>query len=100
MIFACTGQFNDDGTNMTIFSRHRVEHACFCDQVENDYDTHSTQASTSTQYLTQESMGGLSDTQRPNPRTEWGMNRQNERSLFTFISFSVVHIYLHLYKLI
>ena len=33
-------------------------------------------------------------------KNDWGMNRQNERSLFTFISFSVVHIYLHLYKLI
>ena len=94
MLLACTGQFNDDGPNMTIYSRHRIE------QVENDFDmyTRSTRASTNTQYLTQESKGGLSDTQRPNARTEWGMNRQNERSLFTFISFSVVHIYLHLYK--
>ena len=81
LILACTGQFNDDGPNMIIYSRHRVEHACFGDQVENDYDTHSTQASTNTQHLTQESKGSLSDTQRPNARTEWGMNRQNERSL-------------------
>ena len=27
LIFACTGQFNEDGTNMTVYSRHRVEHA-------------------------------------------------------------------------
>ena len=54
LILACTGQFNDDGPNMIIYSRHRVEHACFGDQVENDYDTHSTRASTNTQYLAQE----------------------------------------------
>ena len=100
LILACTGQFNDDGTNMTIYSRHRVEHACFGDQVENDYDTHCTRASINTQYLTQEGKGGLSDTQRPNARTEWGINRQNEGSLFTFSSVSVVPIYLHLYMLI
>ena len=35
------------------------------------HDTHSTRASTNTQYLTQESKGGLSDTHRPNARTEW-----------------------------
>ena len=28
-------------------------------------------ASTNTQYLTQESKGGLSDTKRPNARAEW-----------------------------
>ena len=27
LILACTGQFNEDSTNMTIYPRHRVEHA-------------------------------------------------------------------------
>ena len=27
LILACTGQFNEDGTTMTIYPRHRVEHA-------------------------------------------------------------------------
>ena len=35
------------------------------------HDTHSTRASTNTQYLKQERKGGLSDAQRRNARTEW-----------------------------